>query len=108
LKQLKHYPELIKNTASQHAYICRPPARCASRSGTLAQLAGGSLRLCAGLQPAALIAASTQPVGIRVLDKDFRQKGSFGNWDSRRKSKKENKGKKGQLNSKFKTGFHLR
>src|SRR5690606_36492326 len=67
----------IKNTASQHAYICRPPARCASRSGTLAQLAGGSLRLCTGLQPAALIAASTQPVGIRVSNKDFRQKGSL-------------------------------
>jgi len=88
LKQLKHYPELIKNTASQRAYICRPPALGAFRSGTLAQLAGGSLRLCAGLQPAALIAASTQPVGIRVSNKDFRQKGSFGNWDSQWKSKK--------------------
>jgi len=89
-----HNALTIKNTAIQHAYIGHPLARCAFRSGTLAQLAGGSLRLCAGLQPAALIAASTQPVGIAFQIKISGKKGisEIGILD--RKAKKKIKVKK--------------
>jgi len=38
----------------------------------------------------------------------FPAKGEFREiWDFQQKNKKENKGKKGWLNSKFKAGFHL-